>query len=237
MHRPYPHRRLPLRARGLWWMHPSDQCRQSERTHQSASLVTGHRAGIEPRNRRSCALTALPWFGGLFFGYRLATAEPSDGLSVPVFSGQCAESCRMRRILVDSASAAASQRRVLEPLGGSPGRTAAVGHQPRRAIPRRAYRSALVSSPSCRAASASHHRAPRRRPLMGEGCRQAERHRAPHPHRRPVDTPGRPPSPPRAGTGRRVARDQPDAGCAAGLPCRPKAGCACPARLPTRTQL
>ena len=29
-----------------------------------------------------------------------------------------------------------------------------------------------------------HHRAPPRRPLMGEGCRQAERHRAPHPHRR-----------------------------------------------------
>ena len=120
-----------------------------------------------------------------------------------------------------------------------PGRTAAVGPQPRRAIPRRAasrrsrqaYRSALVSSPSCRAASASHHRALRRRPLMGEGGRQAERHRAPHPHRRPVDTPGRSPGPPRAGTGRRVARDQPDAGCAAGLPCRPKAGCACPSEI------
>ena len=36
----------------------------------------------------------------------------------------------------------------------------------------------------------------RRRPLMGEGGRQAQRRRAPHPHRRPVDAPGRPPSPP-----------------------------------------
>ena len=47
-----------------------------------------------------------------------------------------------------------------------------------------------------------HHRAPRRRPLMGEGGRQAQRHRAPHPHRRPVDTPGRPPGPPGARTRR-----------------------------------
>ena len=46
----------------------------------------------------------------------------------------------------------------------------------------------------------SDHRRPRRRPLMGEGCRQAERHRAPHPHRRPVDAPGRPPGPPGART-------------------------------------
>ena len=43
-------------------------------------------------------------------------------------------------------------------------------------------------------------RAPPRRPLMGEGCRQAEHRRAPHPHRRPVDAPGRPPGPPVART-------------------------------------
>ena len=49
----------------------------------------------------------------------------------------------------------------------------------------------------------SHHRAPPRRPLMGEGGRQAEHRRAPHPHRRPVDAPGRPPGPPGARTRRR----------------------------------
>ena len=37
-----------------------------------------------------------------------------------------------------------------------------------------------------------HHQAPPRRPLVGEGCRQAERHRAPYPHRRPLDAPGPP---------------------------------------------
>ena len=42
------------------------------------------------------------------------------------------------------------------------------------------------------------HRA--RRPLMGQGCRPAKRHRAPHPHRRPVDAPGRPPGAPGART-------------------------------------
>ena len=52
----------------------------------------------------------------------------------------------------------------------------------------------------------SHHRAPRRRPLMGQGGRQAQRHRAPHPYRRPVDAPGRPPSPPGARTGRTASR-------------------------------
>ena len=41
----------------------------------------------------------------------------------------------------------------------------------------------------------SHHRAPRRRPLMGEGGRPAQRHRAPYSYRRPVDAPGRPPGP------------------------------------------
>ena len=51
-----------------------------------------------------------------------------------------------------------------------------------------------------------HHRAPRRRPLMGEGGRQAQRHRAPHPHRRPLDAPGRPPSPPGTGTRRPSGR-------------------------------
>ena len=47
-----------------------------------------------------------------------------------------------------------------------------------------------------------HHRAPRRRPLMGEGGRPAERHRAPYPYpyRRPMDAPGRPPGPPGART-------------------------------------
>ena len=45
-----------------------------------------------------------------------------------------------------------------------------------------------------------------RRSLMGEGCRQAERHRAPHPHRRPVDAPGRPPGPPGARPGARRRR-------------------------------
>ena len=49
----------------------------------------------------------------------------------------------------------------------------------------------------------SDHRRPPRRPLMGQGGRQAQRHRAPHPHRRPVDAPGRPPSPPSARTGAR----------------------------------
>ena len=39
----------------------------------------------------------------------------------------------------------------------------------------------------------SDHRAPPRRPLMGEGGRQAQRHRAPHSYRRPVDT-GRAPT-------------------------------------------
>ena len=43
-----------------------------------------------------------------------------------------------------------------------------------------------------------HHRAPPRRPLMGEGGRQAQRHRAPHSYRRPLDTAGRPPGPPGA---------------------------------------
>ena len=51
-----------------------------------------------------------------------------------------------------------------------------------------------------------HHRAPPRRPLVGEGCRQAERHRAPHPHRRPVDAPGRPPGAPGARTRARRRR-------------------------------
>ena len=49
----------------------------------------------------------------------------------------------------------------------------------------------------------SHHRAPRRRPLMGQGGRQAQRHRAPHPYRRPVDTARRPPGAPGARTGAR----------------------------------
>ena len=44
----------------------------------------------------------------------------------------------------------------------------------------------------------SDHRAPRRRPLMGEGCRQAQRHRAPHSYRRPLDTARRPPGAPGA---------------------------------------
>ena len=43
-------------------------------------------------------------------------------------------------------------------------------------------------------------------PLMGEGGRQAQRHRAPHSYRRPVDAPGRPPGPPGAGPGRRVTK-------------------------------
>ena len=59
---------------------------------------------------------------------------------------------------------------------------------------------AAVGRPGRAGNACSHHRAPRRRPLMGEGCRQAERHRAPHPHRRPLDAPGRPPSPPGART-------------------------------------
>ena len=36
--------RFGLAASG--WLHPPDQCRQSERTHQAARFVTGHRAGI-----------------------------------------------------------------------------------------------------------------------------------------------------------------------------------------------
>ena len=139
--------RFGLAASG--WLHPFDQCRQSERTHQSARFVTGHRAGIAARIGAPARSRRCRGLGGVHPRGRFASAEPSE----PVFPRQCAESRRMRRI--DSASAAASQRRVLEPLGGSPGRTAAVGHQPRRAIPRRAYRSALVSSPSCREASAS----------------------------------------------------------------------------------
>ena len=39
-------------------------------------------------------------------------------------------------------------------------------------------------------------------PLVGEGGRQAQRHRAPHPHRRPVDASGRPPGAPGARTRR-----------------------------------
>ena len=60
------------------------------------------------------------------------------------------------------------------------------------------------------------HRAPPRRPLMGEGGRPAQRHRAPHPHRRPVDAAGRPPGPPGART-RPRRRGSVDRGL---LPCR-----------------
>ena len=41
-------RRLRFGPVASGWLHPSDQCRQSERTHQSARFVTGHRGGIAP---------------------------------------------------------------------------------------------------------------------------------------------------------------------------------------------
>ena len=43
-------------------------------------------------------------------------------------------------------------------------------------------------------------RVPPRRPVMGEGCRQAEHRRAPHSYRRPLDASGRPPGAPSART-------------------------------------
>ena len=70
--------------------------------------------------------------------------------------------------------------------------------------------------------SRGHHRAPPRRPLMGEGCRQAERHRAPHPHRRPVGR-GRAPTRfarPRPGARRHGAAQGGGAGTSRGTPTR-----------------
>ena len=106
---------------------------------------------------QQAAVSASGRFGGVSEG-RFASA--SGGLSAPVFPASaqnlagCGGSIRRPRWLRSNAS--------WSRWGGRPGRTAAVGHQPRRAIPRRAAarrsrqasRSTSLRSRSCRAASA-----------------------------------------------------------------------------------
>ena len=126
---------------------------------QPGRLTTGHRGGIAP-DFGVPAPSASPAASGGSPKYHLAPAKPLQRVSAAVFSPRRRPRGRIRQIRAVSATSAPPLGAVLEPLAAP--RTAAPVVQP-RAIPRRAAgrrwhqasRSASLSSPSCRAASAS----------------------------------------------------------------------------------